>query len=408
MPQPERNRSVASGRRIRIFAGIFSLMAIGLLSVPPPAAAQAGNDADPLRKVNSAIEALIAKVAPSVVQILVTGYGTLDDDNSDSDSTGGVVIGRQRAIGSGFIIDSTGYIITNAHVVKGAQRVQIVLSRPSGDMSPTNSLTYRSTVLPARIVGVATDVDLAVLKVEAKDLPRLPVAKFADLRQGELVFAFGSPQGLRNSVSMGVVSATARQTEPDSPMIYIQTDAPINPGNSGGPLVNVSGEVVGVNTFIITSSGGNEGLGFAIPSAIVSVAYEQLRRTGHLHRGEIGVDVQTITPTLATALNLGQDSGVVISDVKPGGPADSAGLHIQDVVISMDGRPVDNVPYFTLHLVLHESGGKVHLEVLRGTKRLPFDVTVIEKPPRNRPTCFARRSGEKFDSSARSSGHRID
>ena len=105
----------------------------------------------------------------------MTGYGTLDDDNSDSDSTGGVVISRQRAIGSGFIIDSTGYIITNAHVVKGAQRVQIVLSRPSGDMSPTNSLTYRSTVLPARIIGVATDVDLAVLKVEAKDLPTIPV-----------------------------------------------------------------------------------------------------------------------------------------------------------------------------------------------------------------------------------------
>ncbi|MGH9703788.1 MAG: trypsin-like peptidase domain-containing protein [Candidatus Acidiferrales bacterium] len=376
MSQNKRIQFIGTRFAGRPFVGILALLAISILSARP-ASAQTETETDPLRKVNSAVEALIAKVGPSVVQILVTGYGTLDDD---SQSGSGVVIGRQRAIGSGFIIDSSGYIVTNAHVVKGAQRVQIVLARPNGDMSPINSLTYRSATLPARIIGVANDVDLAVLKIDAQNLPPLPVAKFTDLRQGELVFAFGSPQGFRNSVSMGVISSTARQTDPDSPMIYIQTDAPINPGNSGGPLVNVNGEVVGVNTFILTSSGGNEGLGFAIPSAIISVVYGQLRLFGHLHHGEIGAEVQSITPTLASALKLARDSGVVISDVRPGSPADSAGLRVQDVVISMDGQPVENVPYFGLHLVLHETGARVHLDVLRGTKKLPFDVTVVEKP----------------------------
>src|SRR5258706_4504965 len=137
---------------------------------------------------------------------------------------------------------------------------------------------------------------------------------------------------------MGVVSAVARQTEPDAPMIYIQTDAPINPGNSGGPLVNVDGEVAGVNTFILSQSGGNEGLGFAIPSNVVNVSFRQLRKFGHVHRAEIGIGIQTITPSMAAALSLPQSSGGVVSHLLPVSPARVAGLRIQDRLAAVDAR----------------------------------------------------------------------
>src|SRR5208282_632801 len=177
------------------------------------------------------------------------GYGTLEE--SDVGNTG-VVIGRQRAIGSGFIIDPDGYVITNAHVVNGAQRVQVVLPSANLDIAANGALSSRANIVPARIVGVTREIDLALLKVEAKNLPALTLANYRNLGQGASVFAFGSPQGLRNTVTRGVISAVAQQTDPDSPLVYIQTDAAINPGNSGGPLVNVNGEVVGVNTFILS------------------------------------------------------------------------------------------------------------------------------------------------------------
>jgi serine protease Do len=207
---------------------------------------------DELHKLNESIDALIKKVSPSVVQVLVTGYGPLEDTEHGNT---GVVIGRQRAIGSGFIIDPSGYIITNAHVVRGAQRVQVVLPATNADGSLEAALSTRTNSVPARIIGVTSEIDLALLKIEGGKLPALPIALYRNLHQGEAVFAFGSPQGLLNTLTHGVVSAVARQTDLDSPMIYIQTDAPINPGNSGGPLVNVNGEVVGVDTFTLSQSG---------------------------------------------------------------------------------------------------------------------------------------------------------
>jgi serine protease Do len=227
---------------------------------------------------------------------------------------------------------------------------------------------------------VSREIDLAVIKVEGGKLPALPLATYRKLGQGEIVFAFGSPGGLRNTVTMGVVSAVARQTEPDSPMIYIQTDAPINPGNSGGPLVNVNGEVVGVNTFILSQSGGNEGLGFAIPSNVVNVAFRQLRKFGHLHRAEIGIGIQTITPSMAAALSLPRTYGVVVSDVLPGGPAEAAGVQIGDVLAAIDGREADILPLVAFHFYLLETGDKVHLDILRGKDRLAFDIPVMDPP----------------------------
>jgi serine protease Do len=333
-------------------------------------------ETDELRKVNQSVRELIRKVSPSVVQILVTGFAAVEQGQRGNT---GVVIGRQRAIGSGFVIDADGYIITNAHVVKGAENIQVVLAPANADTTARSVLAARGTVVPARVVGVASDLDLALLKVEAENLPKLRLATYRDLQQGELVFAFGSPEGLGNSVTMGVVSATARQLDPDSPLVYVQTDAPINPGNSGGPLVNVNGEVVGVNTFILTESGGNEGLGFAIPSTAVSLAYAQLRKYGHIHRGEIGVGLQTVTLTLANALKLPRNTGVIISDVLPDSPAEKVGLQIGDVLLSVDGRPANSLPFVAFHFLGRERGDKVHLEVLRQQAQLSFDVPVVRR-----------------------------
>jgi serine protease Do len=232
----------------------------------------------------------------------------------------------------------------------------------------------------ARVVGVAREVDLALLQVDATGLPALPMADYDALRQGDLVFAFGSPEGLRNSVTMGVVSAVARQPDADHPMVYIQTDAPINHGNSGGPLVNASGELVGINTFIMSESGGSVGLGFAIPSTIVSVASEQLRQFGHLHQGEIGANLQTITPDLARGLRLTQDWGVIVSDVKPAGPAAVAGLSVTDIIVSIDDKPIDSLPLVAFNLYARHAGDRLRVGVVRGEQHLTLDMVVVERP----------------------------
>jgi serine protease Do len=197
-------------------------------------------------------------------------------------------------------------------------------------------------------------------------------------KQGELVLAFGSPQGLSNTVTMGVVSSVARQIDPDSPFAYIQTDAPINPGNSGGPLVNTDGDLLGINTLILSTSGGSQGLGFAIPAGIVSFAYPQLREFGHVHRPEIGAIVQTITPELAAGLRLQRDFGIIVSDIVPSGPADEAGLRIGDVIFGVDGTPTVNLPMFMHNLYMHKPGENARVEVLRGSDRLQLDIPLIE------------------------------
>jgi len=332
--------------------------------------------ADPLREFNEKADALIRKVAPSVVQIMVNGYGPQSDP--DRHLTG-LTIARQRSVGSGFVIDSGGYIMTNAHVVRGAERIEIVLPPDHSKGAIEAALSTKTSTLEARVIGVADDIDVALLKVDNDKLPALPLATYRELRQGEMVFAFGSPGGLRNTVTHGMVSAVARQSSPDSPQISIQTDAPINPGNSGGPLVNVKGEVVGMNTFIVSQSGGNEGLGFAVPCATIRVAYRQLKQFGRLRRQEIGIGIQTITAEMAKGLNLPQDWGVIISDTLPGGPAEKAGVQPGDVLVSVDGQPSENVPTVSYNFLLRDSGDKVHLVVMRKKSKLEFDVPVLEE-----------------------------
>ena len=358
---------------------LVAVAAAAFVAAFPSAAPAQDRGDNTLRKLNESIDALIKKVSPSVVQIMVTGYGPVE---TTEHGTTALTLGRQRAIGSGFVIDPSGYILTNAHVVAGAQRVQVIVPEAmTGEGPPLQAiLSARSNIVPAHVVGVAKDIDLALLKADNVKLPALSLAPYRNVRQGEMVLAFGSPQGLRNTVTLGVVSSVARQTDPDSPMVYIQTDAPINPGNSGGPLVNVDGEVIGINTFIITQSGGNEGIGFAIPSSVVNVAYQQLRKFGHLHQTQIGIGMQTISPVLAAALNLPRSYGVIVSDVLPNSPAMVAGLRIGDLLLTVDGRMADSVPYVSFRLMSVDSGAKVHLEVLRNKERLAFDVSVTQAP----------------------------
>jgi serine protease Do len=186
------------------------------------ALAQAPSPAKSASQFDAMVDALIKKVSPSVVQIIVTAYAPLEDSGRGN---AGAVIGRQRASGSGFVIDAEGYIITNAHVVNGAQRIEVVLPPPVTDGSLATALSGRIDTVPARLIGVAREKDLALLKIENTKLPALPLAPYRDVRQGHTVFAFGSPEGLRNSITHGLISAVARQLDPDSPLIYIQTDA---------------------------------------------------------------------------------------------------------------------------------------------------------------------------------------
>jgi serine protease Do len=327
-----------------------------------------------LQQLNSAIEQLTARISPAVVQILVTGYGALEE-NSHSQTA---LVTRERAIGSGVIVDPNGYIMTNAHVVEGAQRIHVALPVPSANFPDQLVPAGKERIVDGRIIGIHKETDLALIKIDEAGLPTLSLGSQRPVHQGQLVFAMGSPEGLENSVTMGVVSSVARQADPSRPMVYIQTDAPINPGNSGGPLVDADGYVVGINTFILSQAGGSEGLGFAIPARIVSFVYDSLRKYGHVHRIEIKAGAQTITPSLARGLGLAQDWGVVVDDVLPGGPAEAAGLKIGDIVIKADGRPIGTLPAFTSILYLHRLDEVLKLEVLRGSERKTLLIPVLE------------------------------
>jgi len=359
----------------------LSCAALILQSAVPAHAGQkpaASPSQDPFVRMNESIDALTRKVWPSVVQVLVSSYGPREDRGADRGDAN-VVVGRQESTGSGFVIDPDGYIITNAHVVSGARRVQIVLPADNADGTLKTALSGRTYLLTARIVGITTELDLALLKVDGQKLPALPLATYSQVRQGETVFAFGSPIGMRNSLTHGLVSAVARQIDPDSPLIYVQTDAPINPGNSGGPLVNIRGEVVGVNTFIVSQSGGNEGLGFAVPSATIRTVFRQLREYGQLRRQEVGMSIQTITAEMAKGLSLPRNYGVIVSDVWPGGPAEKAGMKIGDILVSVDGQPADNLPTVNYNFRLRDSNENVQIVVLRSGKEVSLSVATVEQ-----------------------------
>ena len=303
-----------------------------------------------------------------MVQIFVTGFAPPDEDDPRS---GRRSRSSSAAAAPASIVDADGYIVTNAHVVENATRIEVELPFAATGGEPGRSiLGRRGRTVGAQIVAIDHETDLAVVKVEAKALPALAFGDSDALRPGQLVLAFGSPLGLDASVTLGIVSAVARQLTPEDPMIYIQTDAPINPGNSGGALVDTEGRLVGINTLIYSQSGGSEGIGFAAPSNIVRNVFEQIRKTGRVRRGEIGVTAQTVTATLAEALKLPADAGVIVADVEEGGPGAKAGLRPGDIVLSLDGKRMENGRQFRINLYTRAIGQQVTLEIQRGGRRL--------------------------------------
>lgn len=366
------NKKMGGGIRSKI-----PIVALQLLLGTVHAQAPEQKPTDALHSLSASLETLAGRVSRAIVQIYASGY-TLNSE--DAESANAALISKQRSSGSGVILSPDGYIVTNGHVVQGARRIQVQLSYALDQTQPhLSAVKPRGKLMDAKLVGVDRETDLAVLKIEGARLPQLALGDSDAVKQGQLVLAFGNPLGLQNSVTLGIVSSTARQLKPDDPMIYIQSDAAINPGNSGGPLLDADGRVIGINTFILSQSGGSEGMGFSIPSNIVANVYRQIRKDGHVHRGHIGVYAQTITPELASGLSLGQDWGVLLADVAPDGPAAEAGLEVGDIVLKMNGKPLENARQMEINLYRRPLAEKVSLEILRRSVKLTFEVPVIQR-----------------------------
>jgi serine protease Do len=339
-----------------------------LLLLPGLTAAQS----NPLRSVSNAIRQLAERVEPAVVQVHSVGFTASERSVLQLQSN--------RSTGSGVIVDPEGFIITNAHVVGTARSVQVTLPQRAAERDRFQSVLKPSgKAVSAEVVGLDRETDIAVLKIAERNLPFIEFADSEQIHQGDFVFAAGSPLGLDSSLSMGIVSSVARQIRPDDPMIYIQTDAPVNPGNSGGPLLDAEGRICGINTFILTQSGGSEGLGFAVPSNIVNTVYQQIRKSGRVRRGQVGVVAQTITPQLATALGLKQDWGVIVADVAAGSAAESAGLAIKDIILTLNGKTMENARQFGVN-IYQSADQTVTVELLRGDRKLEKKMAVLERP----------------------------
>lgn len=275
-------------------------------------------------------------------------------------------IPEQRGTGSGFIISSDGLILTNAHVVEGADELRIRL---------TDNREFMGKVL-----GLDKKTDIAVVKIEAKDLPVLKIGSSEKLKVGEWVAAIGSPFGLHNTVTAGIVSAKSRQLPSDQYVPFIQTDVAVNPGNSGGPLFNMQGEVVGINSQIFSTSGGFMGLSFSIPIDLAMQIKDQLVQNGRVIRGRIGVGIQAVTQDLAEAFGMKTPRGAVITMLEKGLPGEKAGLMVGDIVIAIDGKDLANANELPVKISTMKPGTKATLTVLRDGKEKKITVTVAETP----------------------------
>jgi serine protease DegS len=273
----------------------------------------------------------------------------------------------ESSLGSGVIMSEQGYILTNHHVIRGADAIQVSLQ--DGRM------------VQAKVVGSDPETDVAVLKI---DLPRLPVMTLGhsdSLRVGDVVLAIGNPFGVGQTVTMGIVSATGRNKLGINTFEnFIQTDAAINPGNSGGALIDAEGNLVGINTAIFSRSGGNQGIGFAIPTSLAQNVMKEIIEHGRPLRGWLGIEAQMITPQIARALELKDTAGVIVVGVVRGGPAHSAGLQPGDVLVAIDGRKITEARDALLNISGHKPGSRVRMEILREGKSMTLEATAIERP----------------------------
>jgi Do/DeqQ family serine protease len=352
---------------------------------PAPVAFAAAPTAAPVH-VDGSYADVVARVAPSVVTVRSQRIVNVSDAQELPQDPFGEFFGRripgmpqiprmpqqpnrrEGALGSGVVVTTDGYVLTNNHVIEGAKQVDVEMS---------DGRTFRATV-----VGADAPSDLAVLKLDAKGLQALPVGDSDQVRVGDVALAFGNPLGVGQTVTMGIVSAKGRATGLGDGSFedFIQTDAPINRGNSGGALINTRGELIGINSQILSPSGGNIGIGFAIPSNMAKNVMEQLVHGGAVHRGMLGVTVQGVTADIANSLGLPQVKGALVSAVQPGSPAERAGVRRGDVIIEIDGATVSDSNALRNHVARLKPGTSTDLKVVRGGQERHLSVRLAELP----------------------------
>ena len=288
---------------------------------------------------------------------------------------------QSQSLGSGFIISQDGYILTNSHVVESADEITVKL---------TDKREFK-----AKVIGADKRTDIALIKIEASNLPAVRVGDPSRLKVGEWVVAIGSPFGFENTVTAGIVSAKGRSLPQENYVPFIQTDVAVNPGNSGGPLFNMRGEVVGINSQIYSRTGGFMGLSFAIPIDVANDIAQQLRNTGKVTRGRIGVVIQPITKELADGFGLSKAQGALVNSVEKGGPADKAGVEPGDVILRFDGKPVSSSEDLPRIVAGTKPGSKVPMQIWRNKAAKDVQVVVVEMQPEERGRQQSRRGGGK-------------
>src|SRR5450432_573066 len=350
--------------------------------IAAPAAALDDSSVTALLSLDRAMETLAARVTPAIVNVAVTSQakqdaatGEIPEDMQQffGQQFGGQFGGRRQmqpqiehGLGSGVIISPDGYIVTNNHVIDGAVDIRV-------------TMTDRR-ILSAKLVGADPLTDLAVLKIEGNNLPSVPMGDSTQLHPGQTVLAFGNPLGFRFTVPRGIVSALIRPNpyaaDRRSPGQFIQTDAAINPGNSGGPLVNAHGEVVGINTFLVSETGGFSGMGFAIPTQIVKHTVDSLIKYGKVNHGYIGIGINDVTPEEAKFFHVNNSSGAVVTQVEPNSPGAKAGLKVGDVITEINGKSVSDAGALQVEVGEKEPGTTLHLKALRDGNSVDVPVTL--------------------------------
>jgi Do/DeqQ family serine protease len=387
-------RGQATARRPRRFTGILMVGALvagsataGMLAtshVPAPVvfAAPAASSAP---RIEGSYADVVARVAPAVVTVRSQRVTRVTDSEEFPQNPFEEFFGRRMpgmprmpqmpqtprregSLGSGVVVSADGYILTNNHVVEGARQVDVELN---------DGRTVKATV-----VGTDAPSDLAVLKVEVKGLQPVPMGDSDQVRVGDVALAFGNPLGVGQTVTMGIVSAKSRVTGSGDGSFedFIQTDAPINRGNSGGALINARGELIGINSQILSPSGGNIGIGFAIPSNMAKNVMDQLVNGGAVHRGMLGVTVQGITSDLAASMGLSQVKGALVSAVSAGSPAERAGVKRGDVILEINGQSVNDSNALRNQVSRLKPGTTVSLELVRGDQERQVSVQLAELP----------------------------
>jgi serine protease Do len=331
------------------------------------------NSVDVLQRLDEEYTKVADAVVPSVVSITTTKtvsrrmpvdplelfFGRrFSDDNSAQQ--------KVTSLGSGVIVSKEGHIVTNNHVLNGTDDVTVQLS--DGRQSK------------AKIVGTDGQIDLAVLKIDLENLTPLPIGDSDKVRVGQIVMAIGNPFGLDESVSQGIISAKDRRAMNDSQLEFFQTDTAINPGNSGGPLVNIRGEVIGINTAIYSESGGNQGIGFAIPSNVVRAAMNSIISKGRVIRGYLGVGIQPVTTDIAEQFKLATARGALVTDVTPGSPAEKAGIIRGDVIRKINGYEVKDTITLVNRIAEADIGSNLTIDLVRDGETKTVNAQVVEQP----------------------------